>query len=86
MAVFDSAFKFLDYLGEGDPLASFVGPTDIDIATDTGRIYVVDAAFGNYQIFNPDGSALMSVGTNGPEPGQFLERNVAERRTRCLGV
>ena len=30
-----------------------------------------DAAFNNFQIFNPDGKVLMFVGSYGGNPGQF---------------
>lgn len=43
VAIYDGVFNLLGYLGEDDPSVSFAGPTDIDIATDTGRVYVVDA-------------------------------------------
>src|SRR3569832_1033663 len=44
------------------------------IATDaSGNIYVVDAAFGNMQIFNPQGQVLMFIGTRDKSsyPGKF---------------
>jgi hypothetical protein len=31
----------------------------------------VDAAFNNFQIFNPKGQVLMYVGSFGRQPGQF---------------
>ncbi|MFQ5469900.1 MAG: 6-bladed beta-propeller [Gammaproteobacteria bacterium] len=45
------------------------------IATDSdGNIYVVDAAFGNVQIFNPQGNLLMFLGERGHAgyPGKFM--------------
>jgi hypothetical protein len=32
---------------------------------------VSDAAFSNFQVFNPEGKLLMFVGDLGPAPGQF---------------
>ena len=36
----DATSNVLGFLGDGE--VTFVRPTDIDIATDTGRIYLVD--------------------------------------------
>lgn len=46
VAVYDSSFNRTGFLGEGDPMVSFVGPTDIDVAGDTGIAYLVDARRG----------------------------------------
>ncbi|HEC18279.1 MAG TPA: hypothetical protein ENI97_02935, partial [Gammaproteobacteria bacterium] len=38
-----------------------------------GNVYVTDAAYRNFQIFNPQGKLLLSIGDEGLEdkPGQF---------------
>ena len=42
------------------------------IAVDSdGHIYVVDAAFNNYQIFDQDGQLMLCVGSIGQGDGQF---------------
>ena len=45
-------------------------PKGIAVDSD-GHIYVVDAAFGNFQIFNREGRILLFVGQMGHQPGQF---------------
>ncbi len=72
VAVYDSVFQFVEYLGEDEPLVSFAGPTDIDIAADTGRIYVVDAEGDRIYGFDSDGGLALILGTRGSEPGQFI--------------
>lgn len=37
-----------------------------------GHVYVLDAAFNNFQIFDPEGKPLMFVGGMGDGPGEFL--------------
>ena len=40
---------------------------------DEGYVYVTDAAFNNYQIFDSQGRLMLFVGTGGSaEPGEFL--------------
>jgi sugar lactone lactonase YvrE len=34
-----------------------------------GNVYVVDAAFGNFQVFNPDGELLLFVGERSERDG-----------------
>jgi sugar lactone lactonase YvrE len=41
-----------------------------EIAADReGNVYVVDAAFGNFQIFNPEGELLLFVGDRSERDG-----------------
>ena len=65
---------------DGKPVATFGGIGDAygqlarakGIALDSdGNIYVVDAAFNNFQIFNREGQVLLAVGVAGLAPGQF---------------
>ena len=87
VAIFNPDFQPLGYLGAGDPQVSFAGPTDLDIATDTGRIYVVDAEGNQVYGFNSDGSLAMLVGTQGHEPGAYLYPSavaVDETRDRLI--
>ncbi len=72
VAVYDRAFSLLGYLGDDEPLVSFVGPTDIDIAADTGRIYVVDAEGDRIYGFEGDGSLALILGSRGIWPGEFI--------------
>ena len=72
VAVYNSAFTFLGHLGNEDPRVSFVGPTDIDIAVDTGRIYVVDSEADRIYGFESDGSLALILGSRGVWPGQFV--------------
>jgi sugar lactone lactonase YvrE len=50
-------------------MGNFARPKEIAADRD-GNVYVVDAAFGNFQIFNADGDLLMFIGerseTDGP--------------------
>ncbi len=36
-----------------------------------GHLYVVDALFDNFQIFDPAGRFLLNVGSSGAGPGEF---------------
>ena len=49
---------------------AFVRPKGIAYDRD-GHIWVVDAAFNNFQIFDAQGHVLMFVGSKGSQPGQF---------------
>ncbi|WP_371374291.1 hypothetical protein [Thalassotalea aquiviva] len=57
----------------GRQLGQFSRPKGISIDKDK-NVYVSDAAFGNYQIFNPEGRLLMFVGQRGNqlEPGVYM--------------
>ncbi|UCE60661.1 MAG: 6-bladed beta-propeller [Phycisphaerales bacterium] len=72
VAAYDSSFNFLEYVGEDEPLVAFVGPTDIEIAGDTRRIYVIDAEGDRVYAFEEDGSLAMILGLRGKWPGQFI--------------
>jgi len=71
VGIYDAGFSFLGYLGEGDPLVNFVQPTDIEIAADTGNIYVVDGEGDKLYGFAPDGSVALIVGIRGGGSGEF---------------
>jgi len=49
---------------------NFARPKGIGVDPD-GHIYVVDAAFNNFQVFNNQGALLLIVGATGRGPGQF---------------
>jgi len=87
VAVYDSALEFLEYLGEDEPLVSFVGPTDIDVATDTGRIYVVDAAGDRVYGFDVDGGLALILASRGSWPGEVIYPSaiaIDETRNRII--
>jgi len=71
VAIHDAAFTFVGYLGDGLPMVNFVRPTDIDIASDTGNIYVVDAEGDRIYGFAPDGSVDLIVGIRGGGAGEY---------------
>ena len=57
----------------GNRTGQFSRPKGID--TDAlGNVYVSDAAFGNFQIFNASGQLLMFIGNRGTDggPGRFM--------------
>lgn len=70
--VFDKDGKFLQtFGGPGDRPGYFARPKGIAVDSE-GHVYVVDAAFENFQIFDPAGNVLMSVGRGGDgSPGTF---------------
>ena len=49
---------------------TFSRPKGIGIDSD-GHVYVVDAAFNNFQIFDETGQLLLFIGGEGNAPGQF---------------
>lgn len=60
--------KFIKKLGEvGDALGQFARPKGIALDKE-GRLYVVDAAFENVQIFNKEGKLLLFFGGPGVAP------------------
>lgn len=87
VAVYDPTFAPLGFLGEGNAQVAFVGPMNIDVATDDGRVYVVDAGGDRVYVFESDGRLVSSFGTRGNEPGQLLYPSamaVDEPRGRIL--
>jgi len=72
VAVYDGSFARTGFLGDGDPLVNFVGPTDIDVAIDTGVAYVVDSKGDRVYGFNPDGTLALMFGIRGNLHGEFL--------------
>jgi len=70
---FDNSFSFKDTFGEiGRRSGQFSRPKGI--ATDNdGNVYVVDTAFGNIQIFTPEGKLLLFVGDRNTSggPGKY---------------
>jgi len=60
--IFDMQGKFIQTFGAiGKQMGNFGRPKEADTDKD-GNLYVIDAAFGNFQIFNADGQLLMFVG------------------------
>jgi DNA-binding beta-propeller fold protein YncE len=87
VAIYDSDMSLLGYLGAGDPLVAFAGPTDIDIASDTGRIYVVDAEADRIYGFESDGILALRIGSRGSWPGEYIYPSaitVDEPRNRLI--
>lgn len=71
--VFDMEGKFIQTFGSvGKQFGSFGRPKEADTDAD-GNLYVIDAAFGNFQIFNPQGELLLFIGerADGDAPGRF---------------
>jgi len=52
----------------GDRPGTFANPKGIAVDSD-GHIYVTDAAFSNFQIFDQEGRILLFVGELGAWPG-----------------
>ena len=69
--VFDVDGRVIGKVGEmGASLGQFARPKGVALDSE-GNIYVVDAAFNNFQIFNTGGELLMFVGRVGTQPGEF---------------
>ena len=67
--VFDKDGKYLQSFGSvGKQYGQFARPKEIAVDRE-GNVYVVDAAFGNFQIFNPDGDLLLFVGERSERDG-----------------
>ncbi|MCO6436047.1 MAG: SMP-30/gluconolactonase/LRE family protein [Phycisphaerae bacterium] len=87
VGIYDSTFTRIGLLGEGQPLVAFTRPTDIDVATDTGRIYVVDSGADRIYGFESTGGLALIFGTHGEGLGQFQYPSaiaVDEERSRLL--
>ncbi len=69
VAIHDATFAFVGFLGDG--VVTFQRPTDIDVASDTGRVYVVDSGADRIYAFESDGSLALLMGERGTLPGQF---------------
>jgi streptogramin lyase len=69
--VFSAEGKFVRRIGrQGTRPGEFVRPKGVAYDKE-GHLWVVDAAFNNFQIFTPDGKVLMFVGAYGQNPGEF---------------
>ncbi len=71
---FDRAGKFLRSFGSvGRQFGQFARPKEI-AADREGNLYVVDTAFGNFQIFDPKGQLLLFVGERSERdgPGRYM--------------
>jgi len=65
--------KFISAFGSiGRQLGEFSRPKEAAVDKD-GNVYVIDAAFGNFQIFNPQGQLLLAIGgrSNSDGPAKF---------------
>jgi DNA-binding beta-propeller fold protein YncE len=72
--VFTPDGKPVSQLGQiGAQLGQLARPKGVAVDSD-GHVYVVDAAFGNFQVFEGQGEhqLLLFVGQTGGEPGQFM--------------
>jgi len=72
--VFDADGRFVKTFGSvGRQGGQFSRPKEISIDAQ-GNLYVVDTAFGNFQIFDGDGRLLLDVGARGntDAPARFM--------------
>jgi DNA-binding beta-propeller fold protein YncE len=72
--VFESDGTFVDAFGAvGVYPGQFSRPKGIAADPD-GNVYVTDAAFGNFQIFNPEGQLLLFVGSRSEtmQPARYM--------------
>ncbi len=72
VAIYNEQFELLQYLGGNDPQIAFAGPTTIDIAADTGRIYVVDSEADRVYGFESGGDLVLTLGSRGSDAGELL--------------
>jgi DNA-binding beta-propeller fold protein YncE len=69
VVVFDREGKYLKSFGSvGKQYGQFARPKEVAVDRE-GNVYVVDAAFGNFQIFNPEGDLLLFVGERNERDG-----------------
>jgi hypothetical protein len=69
VVVFDKDGRYLQSFGSvGKQYGQFARPKEIAADRD-GNVYVVDSAFGNFQIFNPEGELLLFVGDRSERDG-----------------
>lgn len=87
VAVYDAAFTRTGFLGDGQPQVAFVRPTDIDVADDAGRIYVVDSGGDRVYGFEATGAVALILGARGERAAEFLSPSavsVDETNARLL--
>lgn len=66
---FDKDEKFISSFGAlGRQSGQFSRPKEAAVDP-SGNVYVVDASFGNFQIFNPEGKLLMAIGSRSNTTG-----------------
>jgi sugar lactone lactonase YvrE len=69
VVVFDRDGKYLFSFGSvGKQYGQFARPKEIAIDRE-GNVYVVDSAFGNFQIFSADGELLLFIGERNERDG-----------------
>lgn len=71
VGIHDAAFNRIGFLGQGIPLVNYVRPTDVKVASSTGRIYVADSGGHRIYGFEAGGSLALILGTQGEQLGQF---------------
>lgn len=69
VAVYDAAFTFQQFLGNGT--VTFREPTDLAIDPSTGRIYVVDSGADKFYVFDGSGTLVLMVGVRGSRWSEF---------------
>jgi DNA-binding beta-propeller fold protein YncE len=57
----------------GTELGQFQGVAGVRISSVSGNIYVADQYNNRVQVLDPEGNALFTFGSEGSEPGQFLQ-------------
>lgn len=73
--IFTAKYKWSRRIGDcGNQPGTFTRPKGVAFDSD-GNLYVVDNAFNNFQVFDPDGHLRMFVGTTGLTPGKFWMPN-----------
>jgi DNA-binding beta-propeller fold protein YncE len=73
--IFTPEYKWIKRVGQcGNQLGDFTRPKGVAFDQE-GNLYVVDNAFNNFQVFDPQGHLRMFVGTAGVGPGMFWMPN-----------